>query len=549
MNVLHRSIDSSDRDSSQLPLEQSPAWRALERHARDNAEDHMRDLFAADPDRFKKHSLKLDDLLFDFSKNRVTEKSIELLCDLARQADVEGCRKALFAGDLVNSTEDRAALHPALRNPPGSDISCGGAEISQKVEHLQMRLKGFSEDIRSGAISGSTGQHFADVVNIGIGGSDLGPEMVTEALSPYHQPGLRVHFVSNADGHEMSKTLKDCNPERTLFIVSSKSLKTQETLLNLTLARCWLTEILGQDAFADHFAAVTSNTEDARFLCFKPENTFTCWDWVGGRFSLWSAVGLPVILAIGHDNFRKLLDGAHAMDRHFLEAPLHRNMPVLLAMLGIWNINFQNIAAHAVIPYDCCLGGLPAFLQQLEMESNGKGVTKDGLAVGYATAPIIFGAAGTDAQHSFFQQLHQGPHPVSADLIFSIEEQSGKNVLRNVQVSHALAQGRALMNGSPETSPSGIARFKDMPGNRPTNTLAVRRFDPRTLGLLLALYEHKVFVQGSVWRINSFDQWGVELGKKSAVKILPELTGIGSGKHDKYDSSTEGLIDYYRSFG
>lgn len=547
MNVLQRTFNSVSRNSSELPLEQTLCWQALERHAKEMAHERTNNFFKIDPERFNRHSLNVGDLLFDYSKNKVTERTMDFLLDLSRQANVEDQRKALFAGEIVNASEGRAALHPALRNPHESGISCGGPEVTEKIKDLQKHLQRFSEDIRSGVLTGATGQRFSDVVNIGIGGSNLGPEMVTEALTPYHQPGLRVHFVSNADGRELSRTLMQCNPERTLFIVSSKTLKTQETLLNTALARRWLTEILGEDAFFDHFVAVTANTENAHHMGFKPKYTFEYWDWVGGRFSLWSAVGLPVILAVGYDRFRELLDGAHAMDRHFLEAPLEKNMPVLMAMLGIWNINFQKICAHAVIPYDFHLNRLPAFLQQLEMESNGKSVTTDGVAVGYDTSPIIFGAAGTDAQHSFFQQLHQGPRPVSSDLIFPVEEQEDNDGLRDVQISHALAQAGALMNGSSIDTTAAPSRFRDMPGNRPTNTLVVRRMDPHTLGLVIALYEHKVFVQGIVWRINSFDQWGVEAGKKLAIKILPELSGDIPHISNQHDSSTRGLIDYCRS--
>ena len=541
------------------PVSRTSAWKDLKAHAREMANVHMRDLFAADPKRFESFSARVGAMLLDYSKNRITGETRERLLELARVAEVESWRDRMFAGERINTTEDRAVLHVALRNRSGHAIRVGGEDVMPKVAAVLAQMRDFTERVRSGAWVGATGRRITDVVNIGIGGSDLGPAMVTEALTPYHPEGMRFHFVSNVDGTHIAETLKQLNAESALFIVASKTFTTQETLTNATTARDWLVERLGEAAVASHFVALSTNTEAVTAFGIDAANMFAFWDWVGGRYSLWSAIGLPIAIAIGMDRFEELLAGGHAMDTHFRTAPLSENLPVLLALVGIWNADFLGCDTYAVLPYDQYLRRLPAYLQQLDMESNGKGVTRDGAPAKVGTGPILFGEPGTNGQHAFYQLIHQGTRPVPADFIASVETHNPLGEHHPIFLSNFFAQTEALMKGKTEAEAraelvgSGVkgealdllSKHKAFTGNRPTNSILVRRFDPHTLGMLIALYEHKIFVQGIVWGINSFDQWGVELGKQLAKNILPELGD--SVPVDTHDSSTNGLINTFKA--
>lgn len=527
---------------------QLPAWRALEAHAQGQAPETMRDMFARDPGRFKAFSLKVDGLLLDYSKNRIAHETMALLTDLARQAGLEEWRGRMFSGAAVNSTEHRAVLHVALRNRSNRPVMVDGADVMPAVNAVLARMKDFSARVRSGQWTGATGKPMATVVNIGIGGSDLGPVMVTEALKPYHRDGLAVRFVSNVDGTHMAETLKLCDPETTLFIIASKTFTTQETIANATTAKDWLAGKLGAAAVPRHFAALSTNAEAVAAFGIDTANMFEFWDWVGGRYSLWSAIGLSIAVAIGFERFEELLAGAHAMDEHFRTAPLEANMPVVLALLGIWYNNFLGAQAYAVLPYDQYLHRLPAYLQQLDMESNGKGVARDGQPVAWQTGPIVFGEPGTNGQHAFYQLIHQGTKLIPCDFLAAATSHNPVGGHHLMLLANVLAQPEALMRGktldevkaeNPSLS-DDEAVHRAFGGNRPTNTLLYESLDPRTLGMLIALYEHKVFVQGVLWDINSFDQWGVELGKQLAKKILPELTG--PDEVTGHDSSTNGLI-------
>lgn len=514
-----------------------PAWRALEAHANQMAAEHMRDMFARDPNRFSAFSLRLGDLLFDYSKNRIAHESMALLTDLARQSGVAEWRDRMFAGEAINTTENRAVLHVALRH----------SAPKPEVAAVLAKMRDFSDRVRSGGWKGATGKAITDVVNLGIGGSDLGPVMVTEALKPYGRDDLRAHFVSNVDGTHIAETLKKLDAETTLFIVASKTFTTQETIANATSARAWLVDRLGEAAVAKHFVALSTNAKAVADFGIDTANMFEFWDWVGGRYSLWSAIGLSIAIAIGFDKFAELLAGAHAMDEHFRTAPLEANMPVILALLGVWYDNFLGAQAYAVLPYDQYLHRLPAYLQQLDMESNGKGVARDGTPVTWQTGQIVFGEPGTNGQHAFYQLIHQGTKLIPCDFLASAQTHNPVGEHHAMLLSNVLAQPEALMRGktadevraeNPSLSPDQVAH-RVFAGNKPTNTLLYKRLDPHTLGMLIALYEHKVFVQGIVWDVNSFDQWGVELGKQLAKKILPELTGGPAAAHD---SSTAGLI-------
>ncbi len=527
---------------------QLPSWRALEAHALGMRPELMRDMFARDPNRFQNFSLRLGDLLLDYSKNRVAHETMSLLFQLARERGVEEWRNKMFQGERINTTERRPVLHVALRNRSDRQILVDGQDVMPKVRAVLDKIRVFTDRVRSGDWTGATGQTITDVVNIGIGGSDLGPVMACEALKPYHQPGLRVRFVSNVDGTHMAETLKLCDPARTLFIVASKTFTTQETIANAQTAKQWLTGALGQDAVPRHFVALSTNEPAVRAFGIDPDNMFEFWDWVGGRYSLWSAIGLSIAVAIGFGHFQDMLDGAFAMDEHFRTAPLDRNMPVILGLLGVWYNNFMGAQSYAVLPYDQYLHRLPAYLQQLDMESNGKGTSHDGTPVTWQTGPIVFGEPGTNGQHAFYQLIHQGTKTIPCDFLYSATTQNPVGDHHTLLLSNALAQPEALMRGKTAddvrkecpTLPEAEVAHRVFSGNRPSNTLLYRRLDPRTLGMLVALYEHKIFVQGVVWDVNSFDQWGVELGKQLAKKILPELTG--EGPVEWHDPSTAGLI-------
>ena len=537
-------------------LTESPAWTALARHREAMAGVHIRDLFAEDPKRFDTFSRRLGDILVDFSKHRITGETLGLLIALAEQAEVPGFISRMFSGDKINITEDRAVLHVALRNRSNRPIEVDGADVMPEVNRVLAKMRRFAEAVRSGVHTGHTGKKITDVVNIGIGGSDLGPVMVTEALRPYWSAGIRAHFVSNIDGTHLVETLRDLDPETTLFCVASKTFTTQETITNATSARSWLLEKLGADqsAVAKHFVALSTNEEGVAEFGIDTENMFEFWDWVGGRYSLWSAIGLPIALVIGPDNFEALLDGAHAADEHFRSAPLRENVPALMALLGIWYHNFWDAHSHAILPYDQYLHRFAAYFQQGDMESNGKGVDRQGERISdYQTGPIIWGEPGTNGQHAFYQLIHQGTRLIPCDFIGARFSQNPIGRHHDILMANFFAQTEALMVGKTAEqvraelgpdAPESLVTHKTFTGNRPTTSILVDRIDPRTLGTLVALYEHKIFVQGVIWNINSFDQWGVELGKQLAKAILPELEA--DGPVTSHDSSTNGLINSYK---
>ncbi len=542
-------------------LTQTRAWQALQRHWREVSELHMRDLFAADPRRFDRFSLQLEDLLFDFSKNRIIDETLRLLCDLAREIGLEQKAASMFAGEKINVTEGRAALHVALRNSSGRPITVDGRDVMPDVEAVLAKMRSFSEQVRSGRWRGFTGKPVSDIVNIGIGGSDLGPLMVTEALRPYGREGLRVHFVSNVDGTHLVETLKPLDPETTLFLIASKTFSTQETLTNAHSARDWfLRAARDPDQVARHFVAISTNVERVSRFGIDPANMFEFWDWVGGRYSLWSAIGLSIALFIGMDRFEELLTGAHLVDEHFRTAPLEKNIPVIMGLLGIWYINFFGAATHAILPYDQYMHLFPAYFQQGDMESNGKGVTRSGRPVSWATGPVIWGAAGTNGQHAFYQLIHQGTRLVPTDFLAPAISHNPIGRHHAILLSNFFAQPEALMKGRTEDEArremesAGLDRgeverllpHRVFSGNRPSNSFLFRQLTPRTLGMLIALYEHKIFVQGAIWDVNSFDQWGVELGKQLAGAILPELEQ--EAKIETHDSSTNGLINYCKRY-
>jgi len=540
-------------------ISQSKAWQALTDHQREIAKTHMRDLFEADPQRFSKFSIRWNDILLDYSKNRITEKTMSLLLDLAREADVHGWTERMFRGEKINVTEGRAVLHIALRNRSKTPIIVDGEDVMPAVNSVLFQMRSFTESVRTGAWKGYTGKAMTDIVNIGIGGSDLGPVMVTEALKPYGHPRLNVHFVSNIDGSHLAETLKNLNPESTLFIISSKTFTTQETITNAQSAKRWF---LGHakeiSAVARHFVAVSTNAKAVSAFGIDTKTMFEFWDWVGGRYSLWSAIGLSIALYVGMESFEELLAGAHEMDQHFRTAPPERNMPIILALLGIWYNNFFGAETHAIIPYDQYMHRFAAYFQQGDMESNGKGVTRDGRVVDYSTGPVIWGEPGTNGQHAFFQLLHQGTKLTPADFLAPMQTHNPMGEHHSILLSNFLAQTEALMRGKTETEArreleaSGMSGealtkllpHKVFPGNRPTNSIVFKKVTPRTLGSLIAMYEHKIFTQGLIWSVNSFDQWGVELGKQLAKAILPELQNEESVR--THDSSTNGLISFYK---
>ncbi len=540
-------------------LTQSPAWQALKAHHAAIEPVHLRQMFADDPARSEKFSLRLGDLLFDYSKNRINDETVSLLIALARQAELPAWIARMFSGEKINSTEQRAALHTALRNRSERTVLLDGKDVMPDVRRVLGLMRRFSDAVRSGEQRGHTGKQFTDIVNIGIGGSDLGPLMVCEALKPYGNPTLRAHFVSNVDATHLAETLKELDAETTLFIVSSKTFTTQETLANARSARAWLIEKLGDEqAVTKHFAAVSTNLEATAQFGINPDNVFEFWDWVGGRYSLWSAIGLSIVLYLGMDRFEELLDGAYAMDEHFRSAPLDRNMPVLMGLLGVWYGNFFGAASNAVLPYDQSLHRFPAYLQQLEMESNGKRVDRDGNAVDYDTGMVLWGEPGTNGQHAFYQLIHQGTRLIPADFLAPLHSHHPIGEHHAMLLANCFAQTEALMLGKTAdearaeleaqglhgTALEALLPHKVFPGNRPTNTLLFDKLDPRTLGMLIALYEHKVFVQSVVWNINPFDQWGVELGKQLAGKILPEL--CDERITPAHDASTNALVYHFR---
>ena len=514
----------------------TPAWRNLKQHHKKIADVHLRDLFTADPERASRYSLESGGLYVDYSKHRVTDETLSLLLALAEEMLIPHAIQELFDGDPVNTTEKRPALHTALRSPPELVIRHHGKNISGMVQDELAHLSQFIAQLHAGAIKGCTGRSIETLVNIGIGGSDLGPRLATAALRHYHQDGLRIHFVANADPVEINNVLAESSPETTLFIVSSKSFTTQETLANARRAQQWLRERGCRDV-AGHVVAVTANSAGAMQFGIPPERIFHIWDWVGGRYSVWSAIGLPVAAAIGMDNFHAFLAGAHAMDRHFNSAPLARNIPVILALLDIWYINFFHCASLAVIPYAHALKLLPRYLGQLVMESNGKSVRRDHKAARYHTAAIVWGDEGTNAQHAFMQLLHQGTQLVPVDFLAGLKcDPAGNQEQHNLLLANCIAQSKALMLGNDTETQT----YKTITGNKPSTTILYEKLTPEILGMLLALYEHRTYVQACLWNINAFDQWGVELGKTLAADINDELNG--RKPHTAHDASTASLI-------
>lgn len=535
------------------------SWKNLAEHYKIASNVHMRDLFAQDANRFEKFSLKIGDILLDYSKNRVTEETMKLLFELAKEAKVQEWMNKMYSGEKINNTENRAVLHIALRNRSNSPIIVDGEDVMPKVNAVLEKIKGFCEKVQSGAWKGYSGKSITDIVNIGIGGSDLGPYMVTEALKPYGKAGLNVHFVSNVDGTHIAETLKKVNPETTLFIIASKTFTTQETLANANSAKAWFLEKAKDSAaVAKHFVALSTNAKEVAAFGIDTNNMFEFWDWVGGRYSLWSAIGLSIAVYIGYDNFIELLSGAHDMDNHFKNTPFEKNIPVVLALLGIWYNNFFDADSHAILPYDQYLHRFAAYFQQGDMESNGKGVTRDGQKVDYSTGPIIWGEPGTNGQHAFYQLIHQGTKLVPADFLAPAQSQNPIGDHHPKLMSNFFAQTEALMKGKTaaeakvELEKAGVTgqtleeltQHKVFSGNRPTNSILFKKLTPKTLGTLIAMYEHKIFVQGMIWDINPYDQWGVELGKQLANKILPEL--MAEEKISSHDCSTNGLINYYK---
>lgn len=544
-------------------LTQHPSWQALCQHQQSLASVHMRELFAANPKRFEQFSKKLNDLLVDYSKHQITAETLALLFEIAREAKIEQWRDAMFSGEKINITEHRAVLHTALRNRSNTPILVDGKDVMPEVNRVLAQMRVFSEKVRRGEWKGYSGKRITDIVNIGIGGSDLGPVMVCDALKPYASPDLNVHFVSNIDGTHLMRALEKCHPETTLFIVASKTFTTQETMTNATSARNWFCQQAGDEAFvAKHFVALSTNSEAVQAFGIDAANMFEFWDWVGGRYSLWSAIGLSIALYVGMDNFEALLAGAHEMDLHFKNAPLEDNIPVILALIGVWYNNFFHVDTHAILPYDQSMARFPAYLQQADMESNGKFVCRDGSRVQYKTGPVIWGEAGTNGQHAFYQLIHQGTQTVSADFLMPIHSHYhvGKNGTQHHQIllANFLAQTQALMLGKTEgearaelekqglsgSALEALLPHKTFIGNRPTTSILFDKLTPHTLGKLVAMYEHKIFVQGIIWDINSFDQWGVEYGKQIASQILPQL--MNDEMVSNYDSSTNGLINHVK---
>lgn len=524
--------------------ESQDLFRELQRHQHHIAKTHIADMFESDGERFNKFSLEAASLFLDFSKNRITDETFQLLIELAKSSHLHSHILQMFSGKKINTTEDRAVLHTALRNTTDESICIDGYDVMPDIKQLWKRLAEFSDNIRRGEFRGYTNKAFKDVVNIGIGGSDLGPAMVARALRPYHDSKLRFHFISNIDGATIKNTLSHLDPETTLFIISSKSFSTQETLQNAKTAKHWLVERLSANAITRHFVAVTANAEAAKNFGIRDDHIFPMWDWVGGRFSVWSAVGLSVILAIGMERFKEFLAGAHAMDDHFLNADYEKNMPVIMALLTVWYVNFFGVRSCAVIPYSDNLSIFPAYIQQAEMESNGKSRRHNGAVVDYHTSPVVWGAVGSNGQHTFHQLLMQGTQLIPIDFILPLKAHHDLSDHQTALVANCLSQSQALMLGnySENSEFDPIRAHQTVPGNRPSNTICFEKIRPYTLGALIALYEHKVFVQGVLWGINSFDQWGVELGKNLASDILKNLKNNTS---EAKDASTQGLLQRY----
>jgi glucose-6-phosphate isomerase len=544
---------------SNVPFDQLAAYKKLKTHHKTISQKHLKTLFEEDTDRHKKFSIRFGDILLDYSKNRISTRTRSYLVQLAEEAGLAEAIEAMFTGAKINATEDRAVLHTALRNRSNEPVLVDGKDVMPDVNEVLAKMKDFSTRVRSGAWKGYTGKEITDIVNIGIGGSDLGPVMVTEALKAYAKNGLNVHFVSNVDGTHIAETVKLLNPETTLFMIASKTFTTQETMANAHSARSWFLEKASDENHVKkHFVAISTNRSEVEKFGIDPENMFGFWDWVGGRYSLWSAIGLSIACYVGFQNFEQLLSGAHEMDKHFRTTKLERNIPVILALLGIWYNDFFDAQTQAILPYDQYMHRFAAYFQQGDMESNGKSTGRDGKPVGYQTGPVIWGEPGTNGQHAFYQLIHQGTKLIPCDFIAPAVSHNPLGEHHKMLLSNFFAQTEALMNGKTdeevraELKAAGksdaeieqIAPFKVFSGNRPTNSILVKKITPKVLGSLIAMYEHKIFVQGIIWNIYSFDQWGVELGKQLANKIYPELQN--DWPVTNHDSSTNGLINQYK---
>lgn len=536
------------------------AWANLEKHFPEVQNLQMAALFDQDPKRFERMSIRFENILLDYSKNRATSETMTLLMNLAKEAKVEEAKQKMFAGEHINLTENRAVLHVALRNK-GRQFTCNGRDVAPDVNRVLDKMKAFTERLHKGEMKGYTGKPIKHIVNIGIGGSDLGPFMVTECLKPYQKEGISSHFVSNVDSSHLVGALKKIDPETALFIIASKTFTTQETMTNAESAKKWFLGRAKEARFVqNHFIAISTNKKSVEEFGIDADNMFEFWEWAGGRYSLWSAIGMPIACAIGFDKFSELLEGAEAMDRHFLNAPCEKNLPTILALLGVWYNNFFGAESHAVLPYDQYMHAFASYLQQGDMESNGKYVSRDGEKVNYQTGPIIWGEPGTNGQHAFYQLIHQGTKLIPCDFLAAAKSQNPLSDHHEKLLANFFAQTEALMQGKTEEEVAAdlesagadqatidlLKPFKVFEGNRPTNSILFEELIPRTLGSLIAMYEHKIFVQGIIWNIFSFDQWGVELGKQLAKKILPKLKT--EDKIDGHDSSTNGLINAYKAF-
>ncbi len=518
------------------------SWKALEQHYALFEQVKMKDLFFNDPERYQRFSLQLEDIIFDYSKNIITENTVEVLLDLAKECGLADAIEAMFTGEKINGTEDRAVLHTALRNFSGKPVIVGGQDVMPEIQQVQAQMKSFCYKLHSGEWEGFSGKKIKYLVNIGIGGSDLGPVMVTEALKPYQVAGIESFFVSNVDGTHIAETLKKVVADETLFFIASKTFTTQETMTNAHTARQWFLKNGAEEKdIARHFVALSTNKEAVEKFGIDADNMFVFWDWVGGRYSLWSAIGLSIAASIGYDHFEQLLKGAYSTDQHFRNTSFDKNIPVLMALVGIWYRNFFNTATEAILPYDQYMHRFAAYFQQGNMESNGKYVDRNAEKVTYETGPVVWGEPGTNGQHAFYQLIHQGTSMIPCDFIVPAQTHNPVGDHHEKLVSNFFAQTEALMMGQPHENP-----YRVFEGNRPTNSFLIKKITPYTLGQLIALYEHKIFVQGVIWNIYSFDQWGVELGKVLAGKILPELGG--TAPVETHDSSTNGLINQFKSW-
>lgn len=540
---------------------ETPAWQKLKTHRGEIESLRMSDFFSEDLGRFTKYSLEFEGMLVDFSKNLITDKTFGLLTQLSKDIKLDEAKHEMFSGAVINGTEKRAVLHTALRNRSNSPVISDGVDVMTDINEVLAKMKVFTERLHSGEWRGYTGKKITDIINIGIGGSNLGPKMVVESLKPYADKGITPHFVSNVDGSNILEALESVDHESTLFVISSKTFTTQETMTNAQTARDWFVKhAQSEEAVGKHFVAVSTNSERVQEFGIDPDNMFVFWDWVGGRYSLWSAIGLSIACCVGYDNFEKLLEGAHAMDEHFQKAPAEKNIPTILALLGVWYNNFFDADTQAILPYDHYMQNFSAYFQQGDMESNGKYVDRNGNKVDYQTGPIIWGEPGTDGQHAFYQLIHQGTKLIPCDFIAAANNQNPTGDHHEKLLANFFAQTEALMQGKSESEVRSelentslsveeidkLIPFKVFEGNRPTNSILVKKLTPHTLGALIAMYEHKIFVQGVIWNVYSFDQWGVELGKQLANNILPELN---NAEHiDSHDSSTNGLINAYKKF-